>query len=216
MTKLTKNWEKESQESIIKKIGEKIHHKKESLRERIEYVLWKLKTQHEKLEQALTRMQNHDKELFEKCVKAELSRDHARATIYANECAEVRKMARIMILSQLALEKVMLRLETVKEFGETLKEIAPVSGVIHNIKGRLSGIIPEVSYELGAISEMLDGMVTEVGEASGVTIPFKAENEESKRILEEASAVVEQKMKEKFPETPPIYKEPSTSSLHLT
>ncbi|MCX8176150.1 MAG: Snf7 family protein, partial [Candidatus Bathyarchaeota archaeon] len=170
MAKLTKNWERGPQESIIKKIGEKIHHKKESLKEKIEYVLWRLKTQHEKLEQALTRMQNHDKELFEKCIKAELARDHARATIYANECAEVRKMARIIILSQLALEKVMLRLETVKEFGETLKEIAPVSGVVHNIKGRLSGIIPEVSYELGAISEMLDGMVVEVGEASGVTV----------------------------------------------
>ena len=215
MTKLTKNWEKESQESIIKRISEKIPHKKEPLKERIDYVLWRLKVQHEKLEQTLTRMQNHDKELFEKCVKAELSRDHARAAIYANECAEVRKMAKIIVLSQLALEKVMLRLETVKEFGETLKEIAPVSGVIHNIKGKLSGIIPEVSYELGAISEMLNGMAVEVGEASGAAIPFEAENEESKRILEEASAIVEQKMKERFPETPSAYKESSTSNLHI-
>jgi len=199
--KIVKNWSRDSEESMIQKIGEKVH-RAPPLKERIAGATYRLKLQAEKLEQATARMQRHDKELFEKCVSAELARDNSRATIYANECAEVRKMARVILLSQLAIEQVMLRLETIEEFGEVMTGMAPVSDVIHTLKGKLSGIIPEVSYELGSVDEMLNGMMIDTGEASGTSLTVDTTDEASKKILSEAGMIAEQKMKEKFPDIP--------------
>lgn len=44
-------------------------------------------------------------------------KDSARAAIYANECAEVRKMATNALRNQLALEVISLRLGIIREFG---------------------------------------------------------------------------------------------------
>jgi division protein CdvB (Snf7/Vps24/ESCRT-III family) len=43
-----------------------------------------------------------------------------------------------------------------------------------------------------------------VGETSEYTFDMSASNEESQKILTEANFVAEQKMKERFPELPPI------------
>jgi len=37
-------------------------------------------------------LQQRDKEMFQKCIEAQFARDIPRARIYANECAEIRKM----------------------------------------------------------------------------------------------------------------------------
>jgi len=203
--KIVKNWSQDSEESMVHKISEKMH-RASPLRERIAGATYRLKLQTDKLEQATTRMQHHDRELFEKCVSAQLARDNSRATIYANECAEVRKMARVILLSQLAIEQVMLRMETIEEFGDVITGMAPVTGVIRTLKGKLSGIIPEVSYELGSVDEMLNGMMIDTGEASGSSLTVNATDGESKKILDEASLIAEQKMKEKFPDISPAYK----------
>jgi len=54
------------------------------------------------------------------------------------------------------------------------------------------------------VNETLEGLATEVGETSATTFDLSASNEESQKILTEANFVAEQKMKERFPELPPI------------
>jgi division protein CdvB (Snf7/Vps24/ESCRT-III family) len=64
--------------------------------------------------------------------------------------------------------------------------------------------MPEVSMELSQVNEALEGMAMEVGEATESTFDMSASTEESQKILSEANFVAEQKMKERFPELPPI------------
>ncbi|MHC1586866.1 MAG: hypothetical protein ACXQTV_04915, partial [Candidatus Hecatellaceae archaeon] len=92
--------------------------------------------------------------------------------------------------------------------------MAPITSVIHSLKGKLSGIVPEVSYELGSIGEMLNGMMVEAGVAAGAPSLPEASSEESKRILQEAALVAEQRMKEKFPELPEAYSSEGERHLH--
>jgi division protein CdvB (Snf7/Vps24/ESCRT-III family) len=47
-------------------------------------------------------------------------------------------------------------------------------------------------------------MVVEVGEATGMSIDMEAANEEAKKVLEEAAAVAEHRLKEKLPELPEL------------
>jgi division protein CdvB (Snf7/Vps24/ESCRT-III family) len=147
-------------------------------------------------------MQGHDREMFDKCIKAQMQHDNARAAMYANESAELRKMAKITLHSQLALEQVALRLETIREFGDVAAMMAPVASVVRAIHKQIAGVIPEVGFELGEIGEMLNGMVMEAGEATGTGYDFEASNEEAQKILTEAGAIAEQRMKERFPELP--------------
>src|SRR5947207_13988903 len=104
--------------------------------------------------------------------------DTARSTMYANEIAEIRKMAKITLRSELALEQVGLRLETIQEFGDVAATMGPIAGVVAAIKNQVQGVIPQVGYELGEIYETLNSVVMEVGEATGQSYVLETSSDE--------------------------------------
>jgi division protein CdvB (Snf7/Vps24/ESCRT-III family) len=67
----------------------------------------------------------------------------------------------------------------------------------------MAAIFPEAERELGQIGNMLNGIIIDAGQSTGLTINFDSANEDAQKILAEASSVAEQKIKEKFPELPP-------------
>ena len=194
-------WDEEPKAPAVTRLGEHLHHRP-SAKEQVSTALYRLKAQQNKLEAAASRMQQHDKEIFNKCVSSQLAHDTARAAMYANECAEVRKMAKVTVQCQMALEQVSLRLETIQEFGDVANMMAPVAHVVHSIKSQISGVMPEVGLELGQIGEMLTSVVDEAGEVTGPSYDVGTPNQESSRILDEASAIAEQHVKDRFPELP--------------
>jgi division protein CdvB (Snf7/Vps24/ESCRT-III family) len=198
--KIIKSWS--GSDSLFSRVSEKIKGRKPTLKERVSQAIYRLKVQKTKLENAASRIENHDKSLFEKCIKAQMVKDSARAIMYANECVELRKVAKTTLRCQLALEKVLLRLETIRDFGEVASLMAPVVDVVQAVKNEISGIMPEVAFELNEVGEVLGDVVTEMGEAAGISEEGLHPSNEAMKIIEEANAVAEQKMKEKFPELP--------------
>jgi division protein CdvB (Snf7/Vps24/ESCRT-III family) len=196
-----KQWDEEPKEPTLSRFGDHFHHKP-SIKEQVSTALYRLKAQQNKLEAAASRMQQHDKEIFNKCVSSQLSHDAARAAMYANECAEVRKMAKVTVQCQMALEQVSLRLETIQEFGDVARMMAPVANVVHSIKNQISGVMPEVGLELGQIGELLSSVVDDAGEVSGSSYDVATPSQESTKILEEANSIAEQHVKDRFPELP--------------
>jgi division protein CdvB (Snf7/Vps24/ESCRT-III family) len=174
------------------------------MKQRISECLFKLKVQQRKLERTSYHLQQRDQALYGKCVLAIQGKNTELASMYANECAELRKMAKVVLHSELALEQVTLRLDTVNEFGQVAYTMLPVASVVKALKSQLEGVMPEVSLELSEVNETLEGLAVEVGEATETTFDLSSSSEESQRILQEANIVAEQKMKERFPELPPI------------
>lgn len=201
MTDAIKTWERKDKRSTFSKIVGTVK-KPEPLREKITYTIYKLKVQEGRLDQSYQRMQNHYNEIFRKCTNSVLSKDSARASIYANECAEIRKMCQTILRSQFAIEQVVLRLETVEEFGDIAMEMSPVAGVISSLRGHLAGVVPEVSYKLGEIGDGLNDLVMDSGGATSMSWNVMSSGEESEKILSDANTIAEQKMKEKFPTLP--------------
>lgn len=199
--RMIREWEREPKEPLLTRISTRFHHSV-PLKERVATAIYRLKVQQNRLEGASMRMQQHDKDVFGKCVKAQMDRDAPRASMYANECAEIRKMAKVTLQCQLALEQVTLRLETIQEFGDIASMMGPVAAVVRSIKNQISGVIPEVGFELGEIGEMLNSVVIEVGEATGQSYDVEASSAEAQRILGEANAIAEQRMRERFPDLP--------------
>ena len=187
--------------SLFKKLEDRVH--TIPLKERIEQALFRLNTQKAKLEQTSMRLQQRDKEMFQRTVGAELSKDNSHARLYANECAEIRKMAHIVLSSELALERVILRLQTIEEFGDIMTQIAPVIGIVRETRGRIAGVIPEVANELGEVNDMLSDMSLETGGVEGdQNYEIQSTGGEAKKVLEESGLIAEQQMKERFPELP--------------
>lgn len=187
---------------FTKRIKEAVH--PTPMKRRLSECLYKLKLQTRKLERTSYHMQQRDQALYGKCVLAVQSKNTELASMYANECAELRKMAKVVLHSQLALEQVTLRLETVNEFGQVAYTMLPVASVVKTLKSQLEGVMPEVSMELSQVNETLEELTTEVGETTETTFDLSASTEESQKILTEANFVAEQKMKERFPELPAI------------
>ncbi|MEM4297547.1 MAG: Snf7 family protein, partial [Nitrososphaerota archaeon] len=134
-----------------------------SYQDRLLEILTQLKIQKEKLNRTIERLKHRGKELFEQCVRAAQERDSARATIYANEIAQLRKMTRTILTSHMSLEKVVLRLETVKEFGDVMHVLGPAAQIIRQVQSELSGVVPEVSNSLRRVDEMLESVIIEAG-----------------------------------------------------
>ena len=201
MTDAIKSWVRNDKRSTFSKIVGAVK-KPEPLREQITFTNYRLKVQEGRLDQSYQRMQNHYNSVFKKCTNAVLAKDSARASIYANECAEIRKMCQTILRSQFAIEQVILRLETVGEFGDIVADMSPVAGVISSLRGHLAGVVPEVSYKLGEIGDSLNNLVMESGGATSMSWNVVSSSEESEKILLDANAIAEQKMKEKFPTLP--------------
>jgi division protein CdvB (Snf7/Vps24/ESCRT-III family) len=176
------------------------------LKEPLKYALihsqYKLSAMISRLDAHISRMQERDRALFERVIEAQMSKDTARAAMYANEVAEIRKATKQLLVTQIALEQVKLRMETVSEIGDVFVNLMPVVGVVNQLRTSLKGVMPEISLELSELGDGLQEVVMESGDFMGGSSYGVAESPEARKILEEATAVAEQKMKEQFPDLP--------------
>jgi division protein CdvB (Snf7/Vps24/ESCRT-III family) len=154
-------------------------------------------------------MQRRDKEFFDKCVAARAAGDLARANLYAEECAEVRKIAKIALNSELALEQLMFKLETAELMGDIAYLVHPIKSVVATVGQQIQHLMPDVSFELGQINESLEGIMVNAGDVSDSMAPEGVHTPEADKIMQEADTLAEQKIKSRFPE---IHALPTTES----
>jgi division protein CdvB (Snf7/Vps24/ESCRT-III family) len=173
------------------------------LKPRLDFATRRIDLQVQKLDQATERFAQRDRAIFTKIVDAYTKHDSARANVFANELAEVRKMSKLIMNAKLALEQITLRLRTVSELGDVVSTLGPAVGVLRSVRGGLVSVFPEAESELGEIGNMLSGIMLEAGQGSGMTLNFDSVNEDASKILTEAATVAEQKIKDKFPDLPP-------------
>ncbi|MCX8191855.1 MAG: Snf7 family protein, partial [Nitrososphaerales archaeon] len=181
------------------------------LKPRLEQAIRSIQIQITKLEAVSSKLKDRDSKIFNKVVAAITKHDMAHASIYANELAELRKMHKIVTQAKLALEQIVLRLNTVQELGDIVVTLTPAMSVIKSVKAGLTSILPEAEREIGEISGLLSSVLVDAGQIGGYTINFEAANEDAEKILNEASAIAEQRMKEKFPDLPTEIPEPPTA-----
>jgi division protein CdvB (Snf7/Vps24/ESCRT-III family) len=172
------------------------------LKPRLDFAVRRIELQVQKLDQATDRFSQRDKSIFARIVDAYTKHDTARANVFANELAEVRKMEKLIINARLALEQIVLRLRTVSELGDVVSTLGPAVGVLRSVRAGLVSVFPEAESELGEIGNMLSGIMIEAGQGSGMTLNFDTVNEDATKILTEAATVAEQRVKDKFPELP--------------
>jgi division protein CdvB (Snf7/Vps24/ESCRT-III family) len=201
MDAFAKRWEKPDERPFSQKVKEAVR-PPGPLKPRLDEAIKRIELQIQRLDQASLRFQERDKTIFNRIVDAYTKHDSARANVFASELVEIRKMEKMIMHARLALEQISLRLKTVTELGDVAVTLLPIVGVIRNIKTGMASISPQAEKELGEIGNLLSGIVLDAGSITGMTINFETVNEDAQKILEEAAAIAEQKMKETFPELP--------------
>lgn len=162
-----------------------------------------LKVQQNKLEQASFRLKERDRILFETCMSALKKNNREKASICATELAEVRKLVKFLYNVQLSIERVIMRLETIKELGDIVTDLKPALKLLQNVSTELFQVLPDVSTELNTVADA----VQETLQAAKITtdeniIPVGKKTEGGEEILKEVTCFMEQKIAETLPEPP--------------
>jgi len=199
--KFAGKWENEEKIPLHEKIKDKVR-PPGSLKPRLDKANKRMQIQIQKLNKAAKHFSERDKSLFTKTVKAYSKHDLVRAKVYANELSEIRKTKKQIMDTKLALEQISLRLGTVSEFGDVVSMLSPTVSVLQNIGKGLVNTLPEAGKELGQIGNLLNGIIAESNQGTGLDIDFEAPNDEAKNILSEAAKVAEQNIKQQLPEIP--------------
>jgi hypothetical protein len=126
-----------------------------------------------------------------------------KAAMCATELAEVRKIVKFLYNVQLAIERVILRLETIKELGDIVADLKPALRLLQGVSQELFQILPDVSSELNTVNETIQETLhaTKIS-ADEELIPVGKKTEGGEEILKEVTCFMQQKLAENLPEPP--------------
>ena len=188
------------------------------LKPKIEDAQKKLQLQISKLDGISNKMHEKDNLIFKRIVYAMQTHDSQYAKVLSNELSQIRKMDKMVCSAKLAMEQIQLRLNTITELGDVVVTLSPAMSVIKGIQGGLSSMMPEADQSFGQISDLLSNIMNDSSQIPNTEISGTGMiSEDSMKILEEASMVVEQSMKDKFPDLPSssdIDQESSEASIY--
>ncbi|MCX8171363.1 MAG: Snf7 family protein [Candidatus Bathyarchaeota archaeon] len=199
MSKFSKDWEGRAEGNIMGRIVSAVK-PQQPMKYKISLATKRIEAQVQALEGAINSMNQRDKSLFSHVVDAYSNHDLKRATMYANELAELRKTINLMLNAKLALERVSLRLSTITFVGNVAAAIAPAIEILKDVRSGIASVMPSAEREIDAIISLLDEVMIESGQVSGVGFGLEATSEEAQKILDEAALVAEERAREKFPE----------------
>ena len=130
----------------------------------------------------------------------------------ANELAEVRKLTTILSQTQIAIERITLRLETIKELSIIMIDLKPALGSLKNITSNLVKIMPDIASELNNVNNSIQDTlsVTKLS-PEPPTILTNPKTPEGQEILKEVNTYLEQKVIARLPEPPPSETQPQTT-----
>lgn len=211
MSNFQNKWSKPVSPGITERINEAVK-PKGALKPRVEIAVKRLQGQISKLDNMLTKLKQRDEKIFNRIVIATQQHDTHSSKVLSNELAEVRKVSRVLGNARMALEQIELRLTTFHDLGDTVVTIMPTIGLMRSLKSSLVKFMPEADQEVNRMTEMLGGLMTDTfsGDSSFGIEP--STSAESDKILQEAAAVAETAVGEKFPSMPVEQASPSSTT----
>ena len=174
------------------------------LKPRLDAVQKKIQVQVTRLDGMHRDLKEKDEEIFHKLMTSIKENNATYTTLISADLDRARQLSRGVFLAKVALEKIEGKLLSASDFGDLVIVLSPAMAVVKNLRSSLTPLVPEMEEELGLISELLSGILVDAGQVGGYTINFETANEEAVRLIDEAAATVDQKMKEEFPGIPDL------------
>jgi division protein CdvB (Snf7/Vps24/ESCRT-III family) len=194
----TKKWESEQKEPVSNRIKEQVA-PQEPLKQKLEGAKRKLNEEIVTLDRHYEKMQQKDDSINKQLIKAFEDHDTERAKLLAGELAELRKVKKQTQYGKYALEKASSRIEMAENVGDIAVALHDVNHVVRSVKGTLDEFLPAASGTMGELSTMMNDTMISFSNMLGDTSMMSPNNEDANKILAEAAAVAESRVKDKLP-----------------
>ena len=211
MTTFDKNWSRQETKGMTEKLREAVK-PQGALKPRIQTAVNKLQVQISKMDGMLTKLRDRDSQIFQRIVTSMQQHDTTSSKVLSNELAEIRKVTKMLGNARMSLEQVQLRLTTIHDLGDAMVAIGPAMSTMKGLKTSLGRFMPEADSELNSMTQTLGGLMMDSLAGDSFNMDSDVSNEETEKILQEASAVAEQQIGDKFPSVPSAVSGLSTST----
>jgi division protein CdvB (Snf7/Vps24/ESCRT-III family) len=147
-----------------------------------------------RLEEIKRRLKERDEELLANAVKALSYSDRDRASIYAAEIAEVRKLMKVVNVALLATERLLERLKTMDIVSDMRKPLSLAIGILTELRQRFSNTMPELALAVETIVSNVNTLVSST-QAPETSVNIAVNSKEIEEIIKEAEVKAEENMK---------------------
>ena len=201
MANFDKTWASRETKGVTDRIRDAVK-PQGALKPRIQTAVNKLQVQVSKMDVMLTKLRERDQQLFNRIVAAMQQHDATQSRVLSNELAEIRKVTKMLGNARMSLEQVQLRLTTIHDLGDAMVAIGPAVATMKGMKSSLGRFMPEADSELSSMTQTLNGLMVDSLSGDSFNVEPDVSNEETEKILQEASAVAEQQVGDRFPSVP--------------
>jgi division protein CdvB (Snf7/Vps24/ESCRT-III family) len=147
-----------------------------------------------RLEEIKRRLKERDEELLANAVKALSYSDRDRASIYAAEIAEVRKLMKVVNVALLATERLLERLKTMDIVSDMRKPLSLAIGILTELRQRFSNTMPELALAVETIVSNVNTLASST-QAPETSVNIAVNSKEIEEIIKEAEVKAEENMK---------------------
>ena len=169
--------------------------REENVKPKIASTIKEIELHRKELENLRARLEQRRKSLFDTTVKAMMTKDQSKATVYANEWSELRKVGKVVYASELALTQVVLRLESILDVGDVMYHMSMAFKVLRKVNKTVQGLVPsldQASSDINnALTETMAGM-----ENISPAISLNIQTETGEELVEQARELAEQRAEE--------------------
>ena len=211
MPTFSKTWAQQETAGMAAKLRDTVK-PQGALKPRIQNAVNKLQIQTTKMDAMLTKLDQRDQQLFKRVVTSVQQHDTSASKVLSNELAEIRKVKKMLGGARMSLEQVQLRLSTIHDLGDAMVAIGPAMNTMRGLQSSLGKFMPEADSELNSMTQTLNGLMTDSLSGDAFNMESDVSNEETEKILQEASAVAEQQTGDKFPSVPSLDELPPQTS----
>ena len=169
--------------------------REENVKPKIASTIKEIEFHRKELENLRVKLEQRRKSLFDTTVKAMITKDEPKATVYANEWSELRKVGKVVYASELALTQVVLRLESILDVGDVMFHMSMAFKVLRKVNKTVQGLVPsldQASSDINsALTETMAGM-----ENISPSISLNIQTETGEELVEEARKLAEERAEE--------------------
>ena len=169
--------------------------REENVKPKIASTIKEIEFHRKELENLRVRLEQRRKSLFDTTVKAMVTKDQPKATVYANEWSELRKVGKVVYASELALTQVVLRLESILDVGDVMFHMSMAFRVLRKVNKTVQGLVPSLDQASSDISNALTETMAGMENISP-SISLNIQTETGEELVEEARKLAEERAEE--------------------
>jgi division protein CdvB (Snf7/Vps24/ESCRT-III family) len=169
--------------------------REDKIRPKISSTIKEIEFHRKELENLRSKLEQRRRGLFDTTVKAMMAKDQTKATIYANEWTELRKVGKVVYASELALTQVVLRLESIVDVGDVMAHMSMAFKVMQKVNKAVTGLMPSLDQASEDINNALSETMVGMSNISP-SIQLNINTESGEELVEQARKLAEERAEE--------------------